>query len=248
MQFLNYWSVDGFAGRGFRVLDDLGTRGGPPIVRPADVGVDLFVNGDSRKNWRLTLGGGGNRNEEGGWTARVGPSLRLQPSARLQATIGANYTTGHDVAQWIVNRDLDGDAANDGSLEHVFGALRHNVVNLTLRATYALHRDLSFQVYLQPFVAVGDYSDIKRLAEPRSFTFAPTMLPFDPDFNRKSLRGNLVLRWEYLRGSTLFVVWNMAKLDETRPGAFSPRRDLGDAFGGDGPQVFMVKLSYWLGR
>jgi hypothetical protein len=244
VQFLNYWSVDAFGGRSFRVMDDLDTRGGPPIVRPADVAVDLFVNSDSRRSWRVTFGGGGGHNEEGGWNLRVGPSLRLQPSTRLQASVGANYSSGLDVAQWITNRDLDGD----GSLAHVYGALRRHVVDVTVRATYALDRDLSVQAFLQPFVAVGDYSDIKRLAEPRSFAFRPATLPFDPDFNRKSLRGTIVLRWEYRPGSTLFLVWNTSKSDTGRPGSFAPARDLADAFRGDGPQVFMVKLTYWLGR
>lgn len=243
LQLLNFWSVNLFGGRGFRVQDDLDTRGGPPITRPADMGFDGFVNSDSRRSWRLSLGGGGNRNEEGGWSARFGPNLQLQPSTRVQTSIGANYGTGLDIAQWIANRD-DGE----GGVDHVYGTLRRDVVDVTLRSTIAVSRDLALQVFLQPFVAVGDYRDIRRLARPRSFEFAPATLPFDPDFNRKSLRGNVVLRWEYVRGSTLFVVWNMSRVDRSRPGVFSPLRDLGDAFGGEGPQVFMVKLNYWLSR
>ena len=73
-------------------------------------------------------------------------------------------------------------------------------------------------------------------------------IPSDPDFNRKSLRGNIVLRWEYQPGSTVFVVWNMSTEDLSRPGVFSPFRDLGSGFGADGTHVFMVKMNYWLGR
>jgi hypothetical protein len=126
--------------------------------------------------------------------------------------------------------------------------MRRNVVDVTLRSTFAMHRDLALQLYLQPFVAVGDYTDIRRLARARSFEFTPVALADNPDFNSKSLRGNVVLRWEYVRGSALFVVWNMSKFNAARPGTFSPLRDLGDAFGGDGPQVFMVKLNYWVSR
>ena len=245
LQFLNFWGVDWFFGRGFRVLDDLDTRGGPPIVRPADFGTDVFINSDSRKSWRLSFGAGGGRSEVGNWNARFGPSLRLQPSTRLQATISANYDTGYDVAQWITNRDTDADGTDD---QYVYGSLSRNVIDVTVRSTFAIHRDLALQLYLQPFVAVGDYTNIRRLAQPRSFDFVPTSLDDDPDFNSKSLRGNIVLRWEYMRGSTLFVVWNMSKFDDTRPGHFSAGRDLRDAFRGSGPQVFMIKLNYWLSR
>ena len=117
-----------------------------------------------------------------------------------------------------------------------------------MRSTFALHRDMTLQVFLQPFVASGDYTDIRRLARPLSFDFEPAALPYDPDFNTKSMRSNVVLRWEYVRGSTLYAVWNMSRSDASRPGVFSPLRDLGDAFGGDGPNVFMVKISYWMSR
>jgi hypothetical protein len=183
------------------------------------------------------------RDEKGGWDAQIEPELRLQPSDRLQLSFASSYRAAQDVAQWITNRDVNGDAR----IDHVYGRLRRDVVDLSTRATYGFSRDMTLEVFLQPFVAVGDYTDIRRLAQPFSFTFAPAPLPFDPDFNRKSLRGNTVLRWEYMRGSTLFFVWNMSTLDATRPGVFAPVTDLRSAFLAEGTHVFMVKMTYWLG-
>ena len=135
---------------------------------------------------------------------------------------------------------MNGDAV----IDYVYGTLRRNVVDVTMRSTFAINRDLTLQVFLQPFVATGAYTNIRRLARPYSFDFDPATLPYNPDFNNKSMRSNVVLRWEYLRGSTLYAVWNMSRSDALRPGIFSPLRDLGDAFGGAGPNVFMVKISY----
>ena len=42
-----------------------------------------------------------------------------------------------------------------------------------------------------------------------------------------------MLRWEYMRGSTLFVVWDMSQADYARPGQFSLFRDLRGTFGGE---------------
>jgi hypothetical protein len=158
--------------------------------------------------------------------------------------VAVSYAQGKDSAQWIENRDTDGDGLTD----HVYGTLRRNVVDVTLRGTYAFSPDLTLQAYLQPFVAAGDYQNIRRLARPRSYDFEPVGMGTNPDFNQKSVRGNVVLRWEYLRGSTLFVVWNLTQSDETRPGDFHALRDIGSAFGASANHTFLVKFSYWLNR
>ena len=99
-------------------------------------------------------------------------TLRIQPSNRLQASLNANYTSARDVAQWIENEDLDGD----GMKENIYGRLHRNVVNVTGRATYAFSPDMTLEAYLQPFVAVGDYTDIRKLARPKSFDFEPATI------------------------------------------------------------------------
>jgi len=241
LDFKNFWYVYLNYFYNFDRLDDLDTRGGPPIVRPKSDNINFGVGTDSRKRWGVFSNVSFGHDNRGGWNGFFGPSLRLQPSSRLQTSIGANYNWGVDSAQWIENTDADGDGVED----NVYGRLRRNVVNITGRATYAFSRDMTLEAFLQPFVAVGNYSSIGKLARPGSFEFAPVGLEEDPDFNRKSLRSTVVLRWEYVRGSTLFFVWNLATSDESRPGIFSPRRDLGSAFGAPGTNVFAIKMNYW---
>ena len=238
--FKNYWYLGGGYSHEFTRLDDLDTRGGPPILRPASNRYNVGVWTDGRKRWGGNISFNTRRDVEGSWQRSIGSSFRIQPSDRLQANVSANYTFARDTAQWVKNVDLDGD----GETDHIYGRLRRNVVSLTSRATYSFDRDLTLEAYLQPFVAAGDYSDIRRLALPRSFIFESASIENDPDFNNKSLRGTIVLRWEYLRGSTLFLVWNMATSDPTRD-EFSPLRDLRAGFSSPGTHVFVAKLTYW---
>jgi hypothetical protein len=242
LQLKNYWQVNYGGDWNFEFLDDVDTRGGPPIIKPAESFYNFNISSDSRKRWGVGFSLFGTHDAADGWGRNMGINLRLQPSGRLQANVRANYTRAEDSAQWIDNTDADGDGEED----HVYGRLRRNVVNISARGTYAFSRDMTLEVFLQPFVAVGDYFNIGKLAQPSSFIFTPVTLEDDPDFNRKSLRGNVVLRWEYIRGSTLFVVWNMATSDQSRAGLFSARRDLETAFGAAGNHVFVVKLNYWL--
>ncbi len=240
-QFRNFWNASINLSHAFRVLDDLDTRGGPPIVRPARTGVSLSVGSDSRKTTRAQLDFRGQRDQADGWGMVARSVLSFQPWPALQSSLGAGYEFGRDAAQWITNEDADGD----GQTDHVYGTLHRDVLDVTLRTTYAIHRDLTLQLFLQPFVAVGDYSNIRKLARPRSFEFQPVDLSSDPDFNRKSLRGTVVLRWEYVRGSALFVAWNLSTFDGARPGVFRPLADLADAFAAEGTHVWLVKASYW---
>ena len=239
-----YWGIGAGTGRNGEVFDDLDTRGGPAIVRPASRYAYFNVSSDSRKSWRLNFGGNGSVNEAGGREGSMYTNLSLQPLEKLQVSVGLRYDQGKDSAQWIRNEDTTGDGEDD----HVYGTLHRNVLDLSLRGTYSFSRDLTVQAYLQPFVASGDYRDIRRLARPRSYEFEPAVLSEDPDFNDTSVRGNVVLRWEYLRGSTLFVVWDLSQSDDSRPGQFRPFRDIGTAFGADATHVVLVKVSYWLNR
>lgn len=242
-QFLNYWNFFIGTGHFWQTFDDLDTRGGPPIVKPGGWFIDSFVGSDSRKRIRLSADAHLNGNTEGGRNRSVNVSLNLQPRPQVQMNISTGITDGHDIAQWIQNEDVTGDGVED----HVYGELDRNVVNMTVRATYAFTRDMTLEVYLQPFVAVGDYSNIRRLARPKSFEFEPVTIAENPDFNTKSVRSNIVFRWEYRRGSTLYLVYNVSNRDDSRPGQFSPFRDLRSGFGAAGTQVLMVKFNYWLG-
>lgn len=243
MQFLNYWNAFLGTGRSRQTYDDLDTRGGPAIVKPAGWWIDSFIGSDSRKKYRFgsnlflrgDAAGGRNRGHRF--------NVTLQPTPALQTTIGISYDSGRDVAQWIANVDVTGD----GVVDHIYGTLDRHVTSVTARSTYAFTRDMTLEIYLQPFVAAGDYSNIRRFARPKTFEFEAADYPSNPDFNNKSLRSNVVFRWEYRRGSTLYLVWNVSNLDESRPGEFSAWRDLRAGFGAAGTQVLMVKFNYWLG-
>lgn len=67
-----------------------------------------------------------------------------------------------------------------------------------------------------------------------------------PDFNFISFRSNMVLRWEFHPGSTLFVVWQRNLGEDL----LTPRRarvgDIFDSFTAPGEDFFGFKVSYWI--
>ena len=77
---------------------------------------------------------------------------------------------------------------------------------------------------------------------------APTDTLTDPSFTFRSLRGNAVLRWEYRPGSTLFLVWTRSSQIPTLPrGDIRFGDDAGALFQGPSENIFLVKMTYWLG-
>src|SRR5207244_9607068 len=105
---------------------------------------------------------------------------------------------------------------------YVFAHLEQKQLGVTIRSTYPFTASATLQVYAQPFVSKGTYSNVHQLsATPRAAGFASRYVPDtvvadNPGgFNYKQFRSNVVFRWEYRPGSTLFVVWSQGSLGST---------------------------------
>ena len=94
--------------------------------------------------------------------------VEIKPAYYIECYFQPRYHWGFDDAQWFRNIDVDGDG-----IEHfVYGTLNSK----TPRSDYLnviFSRDLSLELYLQPFLAVGAYKHFKELARPDSYMFTP---------------------------------------------------------------------------
>jgi hypothetical protein len=143
------------------------------------------------------------------------------------------------------------------------------------RVNWTFTPSLSLQLYTQPLLSANQFTDYKELEAPGTYRFAVygrdrgTITPdgndgftVDPDgagaaapftvadqsFNFRSLRVNLVLRWEYRPGATLFLVWQQSRTNEADGvGDFDFGRDFRSLRTTPADNLLAVKLSYWLG-
>lgn len=198
---------------------------------------------DSRKRVWFSLHGGRDADQAGGWTTNNGLTINLKVMPTLTVSTGPQFMRGLNVAQYVGT-----------DTEAVFAPNDQTEVTLTTRVNYILSPNASLQVYMQPLLAAGDYGDLKVLAAPGTFDFNPYVpaggsSPFDnPDYNFKSLRLNAVFRWEFRPGSTIYCVWTQQREDHQYPGDFSFGRDLEALFSAPANDIFLVKLTYWIGR
>ena len=70
----------------------------------------------------------------------------------------------------------------------------------------------------------------------------------NPDFNFRSLRGTGVLRWEWRPGSTAYFVWTQTRSGTAPLGDLEFSRDQSALFAAPADNIFVLKISYWLGR
>ncbi len=246
--FLNYWNIGSHFGIFRRTMDSWLTRGGPVMVAPAARLAFVSLDSDSRKRIGFSIRGGLSGDEYGGSSRDGGMSIELKPSSSIRVSLGPEFSRAHAIAQYV-RTDADPAAAATFGSRYVFSDLTQTQVAMSTRASWVISPRMSFQLYVQPLLAAGDYWNFKALAAPRTFEFDPVAaVPEDPDFNFKSLKANTVFRWEWRLGSTLYVVWTEQRQDFSHPGRFRLGRDARAMLGAPADDVFMIKMSYWLSR
>ena len=163
----------------------------------------------------------------------------------MSLNMGLRYIINHDDSQWVTNEDLP-----TGGQRYVFGRIDQKTVAITTRFNYTMTPTLSLQMYAEPFVSAGEYSNYKELVDGRAEKYEDRYQPYayrgSADFNIRSFRTTNVLRWEYRPGSQLFLVWQQGKQDSQDYGDFRFGRDFGGVFTAPSHNVFLIKFSYWL--
>ena len=69
----------------------------------------------------------------------------------------------------------------------------------------------------------------------------------NPNFKVFQFKSNLVARWEYIPGSTLYLVWSQNRDDYISDGPFRFQQDFNHLYDVFPHNVFLVKLTYRLG-
>jgi hypothetical protein len=244
--FSNYWNARANLFLTPGAFTDRLTRGGPLARTPSSWSSDQSFGSDDRKSLSFSVNTHADGTDDSSYSRSAGISLNARPRPNLQLSVGPNYTWSHDHTAYVATVN-DAAATKTFGRRYVFGDLEQRSFDLSTRADWTINARLSFQLYLQPFVASGDYHDYHSLVAARTRDFEPyTRSLGNPDFNFRSVRGSAVVRWEFRPGSAMYVVWNENRADVAPIGDFSFRRDLRAIPTAPSHDVFLVKVSYWL--
>jgi hypothetical protein len=273
MTFLNYWSLNPSYSRDFESLDDRLTRGGPLAKKPTEDRFSLWLTTDFSKPYSGFLSLRRQSDAAGGSQTSVSARLTLKPTSSWDVSLGPNLSFNHAAAQYVTRHE-DSFATDTYGTRYIFGELEQTTLSMETRLNVTFTPNLTLELFAQPFIASGDYRQLMELRAPRTFEFnrygvdngtirpdedgdyiidpdgdgpAEEFAVSNPNFNRVSLRGTGVLRWEWRPGSTFFLVWQQSRSDRYGNGDFDFGRDVDAMWNARADNIFMLKATYWLG-
>ncbi|MDP9037628.1 MAG: DUF5916 domain-containing protein, partial [Myxococcota bacterium] len=230
-------------------FDDREVGDGTTLERAGLVGVETSQTTDPRARLSMRTWAQAQALSDG-WQVAADVALLWHALAPLDVELEPEVLFAAGEPRFAGNGALHGHS--------VFGNLAARNLGATLRATYTFTPRLTLQAYAQIFVASGHYTKLAevsaaagakaavvRLTDLHPVALAP---PTNPDFEQAALNVNLVARWEFALGSTLFAVYTRTQVPTVPLSAGEPASlDFGALRRSPTVDAFVLKLSYWWG-
>lgn len=271
IHFKNYWYAGGGSEVNFNVVSNTMLWGGPIMKMPGSIYSWLNLSTDMRKKLVFELEV---RNSKTFSTKtrslNLSPELTYKPTNSLVLTLIPSFMKSFDELQYVDQTSFEG---ND---RYIFASIDQKVLSMSLRVNFNLTPDLSLQYWGQPFVASGKYKDYKYIINPMTSEYKDRFSVYNPvnqielvnddtydidentdgstdysiekpDFNVQEFLSNLVIRWEYNPGSSVYLVWSQTRSGFNSTGLLDFTNDIGDLFREKPHNVFLIKFSYRFG-
>jgi hypothetical protein len=232
-----------------RTFDDREVGDGTALRREGRIGNGVYLETDLTKKVSIGFDQTTEYVFDGFNTSGSGTlSLRVLPQLDLDILPTWGWTFGEP--RFMVAGSVPG--------QYLFGKLDARSIGATLRTTYTFFPRLTVQAYAQLFLASGHYSGYTQYRSspggPRPTVDLPQLTPYsgalttNPDFEDGVLNVNLVLRWEYLLGSALYLVYTRAQVPTTvlDPGE-TATINLTAVRRAPVSDVILAKVSFWWG-
>ncbi|MGE3509106.1 MAG: DUF5916 domain-containing protein, partial [Vicinamibacterales bacterium] len=252
--------------------------GGPAISTPRGTQLTYSLRNATGAKTRWSVNGTNRANELGDFTRAISGSIAARPRPSFQVTFTPNYLYEQGTPATFngpINRQflttLTGGREETYGRRYIFGVVDRTTLSMQFRLNYTFKPDLTLDLYMEPFAASGRYSALGELAAPRQpdlrfygtdgttirrlddlsyvVTDGPTSFTLpNRDFNVRSFRSNVVLRWEWRPGSILYFVWQQNRSETLSTGEHVSAGDLLEAFSARGVNVLALKTTLWFTR
>lgn len=269
-QFKNLWWTNFGGNYEGKSLSNTLLRGGPSMLSPSNQSYYFNLGSNSSKMIYGTLWANmGKGGEEASERWSTGLNLTAKPGQSFSVTLSPSYSKNTNTMQYVTY--------NSHADRYILSQIDQQIVSMSLRLNYNITPDLTIQYWGQPFLAAMDYSKFKVVTDPRAEKLADryhllteSEMEFDasenrydvdenndgtsdysfrnPDNNYDQFLSNLVARWEFRPGSTLYLVWSQTRSYYDTTGSFSLEENLNHLYTEKKPyDVFLIKFTYRFG-
>ncbi|MEX2117483.1 MAG: DUF5916 domain-containing protein [Bacteroidota bacterium] len=236
----NFWEISVGGALDLGNYDDRETRGNGLFRRASNRQWAFAIESDPRQSVVGLISVDFGNDSRNGTSFRTGMETELKLSTAFTVSLLLENNRQNRFLSWVTNVV---DPLVSPNLTTILAERTTSGWDFTTRGSFIFARDLTLQAYLQLFFAKGRYENFVRMASLDQFIPIPHSWP---EFNRLSLNSNLVLRWEYLPGSTLFLVWSQARAGDYGVYGTTLGRDFNNVFSLPVQNVLLLKISYWM--
>ena len=272
IRLMNYWTLNFWGGVDFEQYSKFTTRGGPLTKELLGYYLGSNITSDRREEFYASLNLNYFSSEDESYNYRIRTTLTWKPNSQIQISFGPQYRYRFNVNQWVDSFE-DELATRTYGKRYVFGNMKQHTVSGDIRLNWTFTPTLSLQFFFQPLFSVGDYYNFNELHAGRTSQYdiyeqnggvvtynqeddeytidpdgsgqASTFSFENPDFNFKSFRANMVLRWEFTPGSIFYLVWTHDRTNDEHPGDFKFGRDFKNLWAEESDDIFLMKFTYW---
>jgi len=230
MQFKNYWGGGG--GMNIRPIrfSNSALRGGPRLKSSGALSGWLWFYSDNRKKVSINPFYSFFKNASSS-SKSIELFVRYKPTDAISISLGPEFSKNEDKLQYVQNIEFGSET------RYINATIDQKTLSASFRLNYTINPDLTIQYYAQPFISRGRYSNFKYITNPvannfndRFQLYNDNQISFDnnngvylvdedldgnadyeignPDFSFVQFRSNLVVRWEYIPGSEIYLVWS----------------------------------------
>lgn len=265
-QFKNFYRFGGGFSYQTHNMSNADLRGGPAIRYPGSIFYWIYTGTDPRKKLYASVESQFSRGFENySDNTNVDLEVTYQPINAMKLAVSSSFSRNNNQMQYVASGEV-----TDGN-RYVVGEIDQTTFRISIRATFMITPNLSVQYWGQPFGTTGKYNNFKYVTDARADSYTNRFMNvpaswltstadeyfvdedsngitdygfMKPDFNFAQFRSNMVIRWEYIPGSTVFLVWtkerNGAFYENTGPVHERYNFD----FNQKGHNIFLMKFTY----
>ena len=268
MTFRNYWNAYISAAVTTNQLSTTLLRGGPAMKIPGSYQVQYGFSSDNRRRLIISITSGisGQYLHNSG-SRLINLGFQYKPTNYILISCTPQLSISDDHLQYIATLNTDNGP------RYILATIHQSTISASLRANINISPNLSIQYWGQPFLAAGKYSDYKYVTDPtasslndRAHIYSDGQISGNGDgyqidenedgrsdyqigtndFNYQSFLSNLVIRWEYNPGSSLYLIWSQTRNGYDDSGTMDFTY-LGSLFTTKPANIFLIKYSVRFG-